>query len=1039
MEGGGPRPLSGRRAELATITSAIQRARDGQPQTLAIVGEPGIGKTRLASEAAAAAAARGFGVLWGKAWEAGGAPAYWPWRQICTTLPREHIAQLWSGRPVAAADPEQARFELFEAVTQALTTRAQHQPLLCIFDDLHIADVPSLELVAFATRHVHSCAVLWLATWRDAEAARAPVRDHLVRIAREAVTVPLHALSDIDANELIDHAHAGADVQLREQLVRATGGNPLFLLETLGAIATGHAIPLDRLPLAQGIAAIVRGRLAPLSDDVRALAEAGSAIGRELEVERWAAAAQMPSNAVRAAARELVASGLLRETPAGFRFDHDLVREAIYRGAGERTRELHARLAQLLDAEIREGNLQVVGERAHHALCARTDRAIEWTIAASTHARGQCAYEEAIAILERAVRELGPVAARSPALQIARGRAYLASGELETAREALTVAIGLARKASDPAILADAVLAFGSRYVLGDTMHDLLALIDEALAVLPSAERALQARLLARKAAALTPAPDPEPVLEMARKALGLVEHSGDDAARLEVAVAVGATFTGIASPRECIAVEDLVIALARAQADRALELRGLSRLVTAHLDAGDFARADAVLARRDELARSLRQPRFAWHEPLFRSMRAAGRGDFSHCDADVAEALALGGSDPNCTRACAIHRTWLLLLSDRVDELRAHEPTVLAAIRTMEPILATVIRAAIRWRAGELANARREIDALDPQLAHGRAPVILATLAEVAAELGPATLQRELYDLLAPHADRFAVFGLFGIVCGAPIAASLGLLAGSLGDLERARAHFDSALVMTSRAGAVVARAWTSYWYGRTLGRAGHSDATQLLDGAAREAEQLGIPDLAARCREAAMPRPQAPSSVRVIPTPGLAWALEPHAGAWRVAIADRSFLVPNLRGMAALARLSASPHVEVHSLELVAGGEPSDGGDAGELLDDKARAGYRKRLAALAEALEEATERGDLARAETIRDEHEALVKELSRAVGRGGRVRRAGAATERARVTAQRRLKEAVKKIGELDRELGDHLDQAIRTGTYCVYRP
>jgi phage terminase small subunit len=146
----------------------------------------------------------------------------------------------------------------------------------------------------------------------------------------------------------------------------------------------------------------------------------------------------------------------------------------------------------------------------------------------------------------------------------------------------------------------------------------------------------------------------------------------------------------------------------------------------------------------------------------------------------------------------------------------------------------------------------------------------------------------------------------------------------------------------------------------------------------------------------------------------------------------------MPNLRGLPLLARLVATPHVEIHSLELVSGGD-ADQGDAGEHLDSTARSAYRKRLATLADELEDAQQRGDVTRAEAICDEHEALLKELSRAVGLGGKVRRASGATERARVTAQRRLREAIRKIADLDAELGGHLDAAIRTGTFCAYRP
>ena len=107
-------------------------------------------------------------------------------------------------------------------------------------------------------------------------------------------------------------------------------------------------------------------------------------------------------------------------------------------------------------------------------------------------------------------------------------------------------------------------------------------------------------RDLARKAAALTPAANPAVVIDMARDAMELVAGA-DESSRLEVAVAVGAVYTGTASPHESMAVDETVVALARSRGDRALELRGLSRLVAAHLEIGDFARADAVHFERCE------------------------------------------------------------------------------------------------------------------------------------------------------------------------------------------------------------------------------------------------------------------------------------------------------------------------------------------------------------------------------------------------------------------------------------------------------
>jgi hypothetical protein len=198
-------------------------------------------------------------------------------------------------------------------------------------------------------------------------------------------------------------------------------------------------------------------------------------------------------------------------------------------------------------------------------------------------------------------------------------------------------------------------------------------------------------------------------------------------------------------------------------------------------------------------------------------------------------------------------------------------------------------------------------------------------------------------------------------------------------------------------------------------------------------------MPRLVERCRAGG----ELPSSPRrtAATDDAYTWSITEHAGAWRIEHAGNVVLVPSLRGMAMLARLAARPRVEIHSVDLVSGsvGPAIEAGDAGELLDDKARATYRKRVAQLAEQIDEAEARGDVARAETARDEREALIKELSRAVGLGGKVRKASAAHERARIAAHRCLRDAIKKIGEVDDELGRHLTTAVRTGTFCEYRP
>jgi non-specific serine/threonine protein kinase len=112
---------------------------------------------------------------------------------------------------------------------------------------------------------------------------------------------------------------------------------------------------------------------------------------------------------------------------------------------------------------------------------------------------------------------------------------------------------------------------------------------------------------------------------------------------------------------------------------------------------------------------------------------------------------------------------------------------------------------------------------------------------------------------------------------------------------------------------------------------------------------------------------------------------------------------------------------------------------GNAGEILDDRARAAYRDRLRELAAVIEEADSWGDPERAARARREVDLLTEHLARAVGLGGRDRLALSDAERARVTVTKAIRAGVRRIASLDADLGAHLEVSLRTGTFCVYRP
>jgi hypothetical protein len=173
-----------------------------------------------------------------------------------------------------------------------------------------------------------------------------------------------------------------------------------------------------------------------------------------------------------------------------------------------------------------------------------------------------------------------------------------------------------------------------------------------------------------------------------------------------------------------------------------------------------------------------------------------------------------------------------------------------------------------------------------------------------------------------------------------------------------------------------------------------------------------------------------------------------------WSLVFEGRTVRVRDLKGVRYLARLLAAPGREFHVLDLVAaetgvaaevasahGADLSRGrlGDAGEILDERAKNAYRRRLAEIDDDIDQARALGDTERAAQADAERDFLIRELSRALGLGGRDRRAASASERARVAVTRAVRQAIARIDEHHPQLGQHLNRAIRTGTYCVYLP
>jgi hypothetical protein len=166
-------PMAGRDEQLALLGAGLDDALAGRGRLFVIVGPTGSGKTRLADEVASTAKEHGARILWGRGWDGGGAPAYWPWSQAL----RDAGQTL---EPPEPADAEE-RFRFFETVTESLRAETARQPLLIVFDDLQAADDDSIVLLEFVATELPEMSALVLALGRPETARLDELGRHATR------------------------------------------------------------------------------------------------------------------------------------------------------------------------------------------------------------------------------------------------------------------------------------------------------------------------------------------------------------------------------------------------------------------------------------------------------------------------------------------------------------------------------------------------------------------------------------------------------------------------------------------------------------------------------------------------------------------------------------------------------------------------------------------------------------------------------------------------------------------------------------------
>jgi len=225
------RAIIGRDPELRQLAAALEDARHGRGGVWFVTGEPGIGKTRLVEELAERAQAREVAVLWGRCWEAGGAPAYWPWIEVLRALLRKAPAQaaeqalgarasvlaqllpeLAEGRDEAAAGRlggERGRFELLDSVARALCDAAHEPALLVIIEDLHVADDATVSVLELLLQQARSSQLLVVGTLRDTDTRVARSGTALTRLIQGQRRIELARLGKSEVGAFLAQTSGG--------------------------------------------------------------------------------------------------------------------------------------------------------------------------------------------------------------------------------------------------------------------------------------------------------------------------------------------------------------------------------------------------------------------------------------------------------------------------------------------------------------------------------------------------------------------------------------------------------------------------------------------------------------------------------------------------------------------------------------------------------------------------------------------------------------------------------------------------------------